>query len=343
MMKLVLIILMTLGFAFESEAIEYYRFKYKVEQNDTFASILKRFALDYSIINAKTPLVKKILKYNPQVKNWAKLEPDTVIEVFMSKDFMDLKKFEPYYQENLRKANEALAAKEVKPAYPEGFKSSAFYMTSIGLFTQDAADVAKINFKQNSPATLGVSVSYYPKDSLYSFSSSLYYSSLTASANSLTSDDVKVPAEIGANFYGEYRWQKYNLIFYGGPDMEKFSVFNLAGLRTDAKVYVDSVNVTYLTVGIAKAFTLFKSQFFTKFSISKSMVSSYSSAVPAYVTQASDFVDKGDYTGARLLFYLSYKLNDKIYLHSLFKYHSMSGPSNLLTLRVGFGLGYIFF
>ncbi len=334
---------MLLGFIKESYATDYYRFKYKVEQGDTFAIILKRFALDYSIINAKTPLVKKILKYNPQVKNWAKLDPNTVIELFMTKDVMDLKKFEPYYQENLRKAEEALAAKEVKPAYPVGFKSSAFYMTSIGMFTQDAPDIAKINFKQNSPATLGLSLSYYPKDSLYSLSSSLYYSNLTASANNLTSEEVKVPAEIGMNVYGEYRWQKYNLILYGGPDIEKFSVFNLAGLRTDSTVYVDGVNVSYLTVGVAKAFTLFKSQFFTKFSISKSLVSSYTTSAPLSATQGSDFVDKGDYSGARLLFYISYKLNDKIYLHSLFKYHTMSGPSNLLTLRVGFGLGYIFF
>lgn len=333
---------MLLGLSFESGAEEFYRFKYKVEEGDTFASILKRFVQEYSIINAKSPLVKKTLLYNPHVKNWGKLKPETILELFITKDVMDLKKFEPYYQANLKKAEEAIA-NELKSAYPVGFKSSAFYMTSIGNFTQDAPNVANISFKQNSPVTLGLAMSYYPKESLYSMSASLYYANLTTTVNSLTTEEVKVPAEIGLSAYGEYRWQKYNLIWYVGPDIEKFSVFNLAGLRNDTKVYVDGVNVTYLTVGMAKAFTLFNSQFFTKFSLSKSIISRYSSGAPLSATVNSDFVDQGHYDGVRALFYLSYKFSDKFYLHSLFKYHSMSGPSNLLTIRVGFGVGYIFF
>ena len=43
------------------------------------------------------------------------------------------------------------------------------------------------------------------------------------------------------------------------------------------------------------------------------------------------------------MLYVNYKFNEQIYFHSLLKYHAMTGPSDLTTLRVGVGVGYILF
>jgi len=111
---LILFLSLFLGFIQESFALDYFSFQYKVEQNDTFASILKKFALDNSIINAKTPLVIKIRQYNPHVKDWADLEPNTLIDLFMSNDVMDLEKFKAFQQEKFNKTIEAQSLNEIK-------------------------------------------------------------------------------------------------------------------------------------------------------------------------------------------------------------------------------------
>lgn len=339
--KIFVFILLSL-MSFSLQAANYYKFLYKVEPGETFSLILKKFVKESSIINAKTPLVKKTRKYNPHVKEWNRLPVDTIIELYISDDFMDLEKYRSYEEQTLAKIAEE-EEKKRGPAYPVGLKGSVFYMSSLGTFNQKADNVAEINFKQNSPVSLGTAFTYYPKDKLYSFSFSTYFSYLLASANSLTTESISIPPEIGANFYGEYRWQKYNMTLYAGPDFESFSTFNLRGLQNDRKIYVDGVGATYLTLGMAKSFTLFKKQFFSKLSLSKSVVTSYKNNAPPSQIDASDHIDLGKYSGSRFLFYLNYKFTNKLYLHSLFKYHSMSGPSDLTTIRIGVGFGYILF
>jgi len=164
-----------------------------------------------------------------------------------------------------------------------------------------------------------------------------------ASVSSITNDNVTIPPEIGGNIYGEYRYEKWNSLFYIGPDFEKFSVFNLRGLQNDKKIYVDSISALYLTIGLAKSFNLLNQQLYTKLSLSKSILSTYTNNAPRSLIDASEFVDEGKYSGMRVLFYLSYKFTDKYYLHSLLKYHTMTGPSDLTTLRIGLGFGYILF
>ena len=335
-------ILVLLVFFQSSYALNYYSFLYRVEDGDTFSLILKKFVKDLSIINAKTPLVRKTMSKNPQVKKWDKLSTGTVIELYISDDFMDLEKYKPYEKATLARLNEEEEKKNVTK-YPVGYKASLFYMSSLGMFNQKADNVAEINFKQNSPISLGASFSYYPKDKLYSFSYSLYFSYLLASANTLTTDTISIPPEIGGNFYYEYRLQKYNTTIYTGPDYESFSAFNLRGLQNDRKIYVDGITSLYLTIGMAKQFAMFNRQFFMKLSGSKSVMTGYKNNAPLSSIDASDHVDNGKYDGFKFMFYLNYKFSDKLYLHSLFKYHTMTGPSDLSTLRIGVGFGYILF
>lgn len=340
--KKIILILLVLIFSANSYAAEYYQFIYKIKKEDTFSEILKKFVKLDSVINARTPMVKKIIRENQNIKDWRKLPEGESIQLFVSSDFIDLKKYENYKEENLQALKNVEEKNQVNDS-PVGLKGSIFYMASIGNFTQTAKDVAEISFKQNSPVSLGTSFSFYPKNKHYSFSFSTYYSHLLASASNLTSETISIPPEIGGNIFGEYRLEKSDFILYAGPDYEKFSAFNLRGLQNDKKVYVDKINITYLTVGVAKSYMIFDKLFFTKIGLSKTLLSQYQANAPVSESDASDFIDNGKYTGFRLLLYLNYKISQKFYIHSLFKYHTLSGPSDLSSLRIGVGVGYILF
>ena len=139
------------------------------------SGILKKFVKKNSIINARTTMVKKTVRENQHIKDWRKLPEGESIQLFISSDFIDLKKYENYKEENLlalEKENE----KNQDRGNPVGLKGSIFYMSSIGNFTQTAENVVEINFKQNSPVSLGTSFSFYPEKKQYSFSFSMYYS-----------------------------------------------------------------------------------------------------------------------------------------------------------------------
>jgi hypothetical protein len=43
-----------------------------------------------------------------------------------------------------------------------------------------------------------------------------------------------------------------------------------------------------------------------------------------------------------VLVYLFKSINKNFFFHSLFKYHWMSGPSDMKVKRLGIGFGYIF-
>ena len=201
--------------------VNYYSFNYKVIAGDSFSLILQKFVKDEAIINAKNPLVKKIVKNNPKVTDWNNLPPGVVVKLYISDDLMDLEKYKPYETNVLQKV-EAIKERKLVSTYPSGLKASVFYMNSSGTFSQ-STDAIAINFKQNSPVSIGMAMTFYPKDKPYSTSFSTYYSSLRSPSNSLTEEIITIPPEIGVNLFEEYRWQKRNVTFYGGPDFEKFS------------------------------------------------------------------------------------------------------------------------
>jgi hypothetical protein len=327
-----------------SYALEYYNFLYTVEQGDDFTEILRKFVKDESIINADTPLVQKIMNSNKKVRDWKNLNPGTPIELFIQEEFFDKKKYEKY-SDLVDKKLAAQFEQKIEPSkktdYFLGLKGSVFYMASQGLFSQKSSQVADLEFSQNTPITAGVSLTYYPKNSLYSYAVSSYFAYLLPSTNNLTSESTKIPPEIGFNTFGEYRFVRQNFTLYGGPDIERYSTFNMDGLSNDQKIYVDQNVAVYATFGISKAFTIFDKQIFTKTSISKSVVTKYTSALPSTVNYST--TSNSSYDGYKLMMYINYKFSNKFYFHSLIKYHTMNGPSNLTTLRIGIGFGYILF
>lgn len=332
-----LALLMLYGVLASSQEVKptYYNFLYRVEDEDTFASILKLYVKDDSVINKTTPLVLKNIKSNPQVKDWTNLVPGTLISIYIPEDMMDMSKYQDKQEIVYTKNEETKKNILAKISPPSGFKGSLFYMASWGDFSQSSQGTT-VDYKQNSLVTLGLQGNYFPKDSLYSYSSSIYFSSFTAADTTLPPNSVKLPAEIGFNLYGDYLWKKPRVSFQAGLDYEKFSAFNIEGITNDQRIYLDRISVVYLTAGVSHVFYILEKPFFIKASLSKSLSSTTT-------TEYSASTNKESLTGMKALFYLNYKFTDKIFLHSMLKVHRMTGPSELSSTRLGVGVGYILF
>ncbi|WP_408095757.1 hypothetical protein ACJVC5_11990 [Peredibacter sp. HCB2-198] len=334
------LLLSTLAIGQEEQTKKMYKLKYLVEQNDTLAKIYKRFVYPNSIITKQTPMTQRTFKGNPEVKDWNKLEPGSMIDLYIQYEYLDMSKYQAYIdgmKVNLKKAAAQNETENSGPGFlPEGLKASIFYMASYGKFTQKDPATAEVEFYQNSPVTLGLSSSYYPKQSLWSFQASAYASYLLASANNLDDKNVKVDPELGLTFYPEYRFVKQNFTGYFGVDYERFSTFNMGGIQQDRTILLDSNTVLYGTVGFSKLVHVFKTPFFTKLSFSHSIVSKND-------PNSKGIKNTDDYTGYKILWYVNKKFTERLYLHTLFKYHVMDGPSELKTLRLGIGFGYILF
>jgi hypothetical protein len=328
-----------------AKKIRYYKIPYIIQRGDTYAKILKRFVKADSVILNSTPMVRKTQRENRFIRNWRKLPSGKKINLYISTDFIDLNKYRRYRKEirkkilaakkKLKEKSKGVKKKKSSP-FPTGLKGSMFYMASYGQFTQSDPEVAELTFLQNSPVSLGGAFTYYPPEKNYSIAWSLYFSYLLAAGNNLDASNVSIPPEIGGNIYGEYRFVKQRFTGYFGLDFERFSTFNLGGIQNDRRIYVDESRVFYLTGGISKLISIFGSKFFTKLSASVS-ISETTTNDPRGVPTTEP------YSGAKILWYLNKKISKSFFLHTLFKYHFMSGPSDLTTLRLGVGFGYILF
>jgi hypothetical protein len=317
----------------------FYKIRYITQKGDTFAWILKKFVRLDSVITNETPMVQKIINGNPNVKDWANLSTGTTINIYISPGFIDIAKFKQYKSKMLKKI--AMAKKKATKKKKEreqkvnsGVKMSAFYMASYGKFSQGNPTLADITFLQNSPATLGITFSYYPLSSKWSYSASLYLSYLLAAGNNIDTNNVSIPPEIGSTFYAEYRFK--NISGYFGLDFERFTTFNLGGVLDQRRIFLDENKVLYFTLGVSKVITMFGKKFLSKLSIAQSVASGQTAS-----SEGTDLQESFD--GTKILFYLNKKINKKWFAHSLFKYHFMESDkqTELTTLRIGIGAGYI--
>ncbi len=319
--------------------VKYIKLAYITRKGENLASIYKRFVRDDSVISKGEGMVEKTILSNPSVKSWNDLPAKKKLLVYLDVEYIDINKVTKYNQkvaELSQKLKDALMKKRAEAPKTSGFRGSVFYMASYGKFTQDNPKLASITFLQNSPISLGLSTSYYPENSDFSVASSLYFSYLLAAASNLGADSIKVPTEIGGNVYGEYRFAKKNFSGYAGLDYEKFTTFNLEGIQAERKIYFDENTVFYLTVGAAKKIKVYKWDFFAKLSFSQSIASSRTTGYGGATIDTP-------FTGNKILFYLFKRWNEKFFAHSLLKYHWMSGPSDITTLRLGVGFGYLLF
>lgn len=319
MKSIVLILALSLlsNFAFGAKKL-YFKLPYVVETNDTLESIYKIFVRDDLKITPDHPAYLRTVGANLEIADWKKIKAGTVFDLFIKIKDLDKVKYQAYV--NNIKDNPAKVSKG-----PQGLKANIFYMASYGKFTQEDSSAAKVDFNQNSPVSIGSSLAYYPPDSRWATSGTVYFSYLQSSGNNLDNSDVTVPPEIGATLYREYKFIERNFTGYFGLDYEQFNTFNMEAIQQERKIDVDRNTVVYGTVGVAKGVEIFGSPFFTKLSLSRSLATS------------------GSYEGYKGMWYLNKKISPDIFIHTLIKYHWMSGSSELTTLRLGVGFGYIFF
>ena len=337
-MKVLFLLLLVMSYtaiAQDEVKLTYMNFLSRVEKGDNYASILRMYLKDDAVVDKNAPLVVKTMSQNPQVTDWAELVPGTLISLYITEDVMDTEKYISKQMALNTKMEEVKKIILNKIAPPHGLKGSIFYMASSGNFSQVQGKTS-IEYKQNSFGTLGIQLNYFPKNSLFSISSSAYVSAFSDAKAALEPFEVKIPPELGINLYGDFLWKKPRISFYGGIDYEKFSAFNIDGIVDEQKIYLDKVSAIYLTAGASHALKILEKPLFFKVSISQSVNSSH-------ISDYSKATNLDPYSGSKLLFYLNYKFTDKFFLHTLLKVHTMSGPSDLSSTRLGVGVGYILF
>lgn len=315
--------------------LKFIKVKVVVYKKDTLAKILRRFVREDSIITRREAMVDKTLKSNPNVKNWRKLKTGETLFVYLDPKFIDMNKMRAY-RKSVKKVSKKIKTKIKRKNIKNGPKKwSTFYMASIGNFSQENDSLAKVEFKQNSPVTLGLMYTHYPKKGKYTIASSAYFSYLLAASSNLGEDNVEVPLEVGFNIYYQYPFSKGSFNLYGGLDYEKFNTFNLAGVENDESLLFDENQLGFLTFGFSKAFKVKKRKFLFKGSFSQSVFSSRTVGF-------ADDEDTSSYSGSKIMAFLMSKINKQYFMSTLFKYHILSGPSDVNVMRVGMGFGYLF-
>jgi hypothetical protein len=340
--KVIIICLAAYFSTVNAQSPRYYKIPYIVKGGETLSGVFRKFVRDDSIVKRSTPMIQRTLKANGQVEDWRSLKAGERLQLYVSDDFLDKKKLQAYKNEMRKKIAALKKAREKKKAdtddpesRPTGLKASAFYMASFGTFTQSGEQLADLTFEQNSPVTLGSSFSYYPESGPWSYTWSLYFSNLIAASNNINPETTDIPLEVGGNFYAEYSFKDYGFTGYGGVDFERFHTFNLPSLESNRTILLDENRVYYFTLGVADSIKIFGKSFFTKLSFSKSLASSTTTESLSEATE--------EFSGYKVLWYVNKKISDSFYVHTLFKYHKMSGPSELTITRIGAGLGYSFF
>lgn|GEM_PF-1858387 len=341
--KVIVICLVAFFSTANAQSTRYYKIPYIVQEGETLSGVFRNFVRDDSIVKRSTPMIQRTFKANGQVEDWGNLKEGERLQLYVSDDFLDKKKLQAYKDE-MRKKIAALREKnkekkksesESSESRPTGLKASAFYMASFGTFTQSGEALAELTFEQNSPVTLGSSFSYYPESGPWSYAWSLYFSNLIAASNNINAETIDIPLEIGGNFFTEYHFENAGFTAYAGLDLERFYTFNLPSLEASRTILLDENQVFYLTLGVSKSVKIFGKSFFTKLSFSKSLISNTTTESSTETTE--------DFSGFKVLWYVNKKISESFYIHTLIKYHKMSGPSELTVTRIGAGLGYSFF
>ena len=255
------------------------------------------------------------------MKNWAKLKKGQTFRLYISSNFLNKKAVKKYF----------------KGKKPKSWNHPVFYMASLGTFKQTFDQGTVLNFFQNSPISLGTAYTIYPKRKNYSYSGSLYLSTLKAAIGEIdgVSSNVDVPMEIGGNVYFDYKMIGKNYNLYGGIDFERFSTFNKDRLIEDGLLSMDKNFVSYLTFGWSSLLHVWKWNIFTKISISKSLTRSQSNDDGAKLSGTP-------YDGFKFMLYFNYRIKGPWFVHLLYKVHMMEGPDKLSTNRTGIGFGYNF-
>lgn len=200
-----------------------------------------------------------------------------------------------------------------------------FQMSSIGSF-QEEVNSFSLNSSQNSPLSLGLGGTFYRK-SHWSLSGSHYISYFTAGETS-TNQQISIPFEQGTTLQVGKNWSGFGA--YLGFDYEQFNSFNTEELSLINEVKVRKNKIGFGSVAISKVLEIGKREIYFKVSFAQSLLSSSSK-------------NGTEFKGSKIMFYANYKLNKRLFVHTLYKRHTLKGKTDLSINRYGVGFGVNFF
>lgn len=311
----------------QNEEVSVGRIRYEIQEGDTLESIFRKFLKDGRAIKKDGEFYKLNIERNWQIKDWEDLGDDHAgdeIDIYLPAVFIDKEKFKDYLEFKKILANE----KRLQKIADSRWMRSLFYMASYGRFNQTKLPI-DIKFQQNSPFTFGYAMSYKmnPK---WRWSASAYLSYLLAADTSLTAEAVSIRPEVGLNTYLGHSFENFSI--YGGIDFERFTTFNIEALEQSATILRDETRMYFATVGIDKFLKNNRRGLLLRASISATVTSSRTS----YQGETLD----NPFTGFKFLLYANTPINEKYFVHFLYKQHVMSGPGDLNVSRIGVGFGY---
>lgn len=296
--------------------------KYAAYEGESLKNIVLTFFKPGTQLSEANNSLLVTMKKNPSITSWNPIKSDIIFKLYLDPKITDLPKYNSY---------------SIRYKEKDIHHINIFSMPSIGFFSQSNNNGYTVKYNQISMLSLGLNYLYAPYKSVFNMSASFYYSTISSTSNQIVSGDnvtVDIPAEYGGNIYAIYKPDRNPLSFYSGLDIESFSSFNLENILNKSVVTIDTNNILYATAGLNYRPTNFEKYLF-KFSVSKSVVSSYSSALSSN--------QKVNISGMKIITFLSYQINDKWSLSAMFKVHSFSGDNDLSIKRLGLGLGYSFF
>lgn len=298
--------------------------------------LVKKVGIPKKLLSKKGYL-NKILSWNPSLTPTTRLLPGEQVYIEIPYDL----KLKPYtlIKKKKRIVRHQKPKSEIKidkKEYKENkdrigrWSPSIFYTFSSGQFQETIPESSiSTQSNQDSPVTLGLALfNKFSKN--WSFSASAYFSKLNSSVSEI-GETVNIPWEYGTTTYLGYMANWMPVEVYGGIDHERFSSYNTEELPSGAALETREHNITYYTGGISKVFKLWNKQFMTKASYSKSFMTSESR--PSKVTPIS-------FEGSKFMLYLNMKYNQDWFFHLFYKQHTLTGPTELIISRVGFGFGY---
>lgn len=301
------------------------RIRYEIEEGDTIEGIFKKFLKDGRVLKKDSEFYRLNQERNLQISDWEDLDEGDFIDVYLPASYIDKRKFKEYVEYKKIKENE----KRLQKIADSRWSRSVFYMASFGRFNQVEGAV-DVKFQQNSPVTLGYATSYRLGPD-WSLGGSAYFSYLLSADSGLSTEKVSIKPEIGFNGYVSRRLPKFSV--YGGIDFERFTTFDIDTIITSQTVVRDESRVWFGTIGIDKYLKNNRRGLLLRASLSTALASSRIN----YETGQS--VDR-PFKGLKFLLYANSPINEKYFIHFLFKQHIMSGAGDLNVNRIGVGFGY---
>lgn len=194
----------------------------------------------------------------------------------------------------------------------------------------DTSDTTTVDSAQNSPYTLGFSVNKRFNED-YSYFGTAYISKMN---NSFAPNDqpVAVPLEFAMKNYAQKRFSNHPYLIYGGLDIERFSTFKSTSFTEVARL---QHSFAFLTVGIARPFTLFNRGMLFKISFAQSIWNKLD-------LESTADVNFETFSGNKIASLFIVSVTKRIGLHFFYDKHMLEAESKLDITRFGSGIHFRF-